>query len=92
MTINEIAPTKKQHIKAFLDLPLKIYKNNFPRVPSLAVDESKMTDRNRHVFFQKSDANFFMDFTESGECFERPAVLDNQHNGSNTVFFIWATY
>jgi hypothetical protein len=91
MTINETEPTKKQYVKAFLDLHFKIYKNNFQWIPSLAVDERKMTDRNRHVFFQKSDANYFMDFSESGECFERPAVLDNQrynqHNGSNTVFF-----
>ncbi len=91
MYIKEINTKDRQHRRAFLELPFRIYKDCNQWVPPLAPEASEVLDRRKHAFYQSGEAVFLMVYSDEHEPLGRMAVLDNQrynqHNGTNTVFF-----
>ncbi len=50
----------KAQVRAFLDLPFRMYVDVPQWVPPLEMDAKRMLDRKRHPFFQHSDAVFLL--------------------------------
>ena len=84
MRILEIDTCNRGQVRAFLNLPFKIYQGCSQWVPPLEMDARAMLDRTRHPYYRESNAAFFMVTSDSGEALGRIAVLDNKrHNRFN---------
>ncbi len=90
MHVVEIDTRNRHQVDKFLGLPFEIYHNTPQWVPPLASDAARMLDRQRHPFYQHSDAAFFLAETDD-RVIGRIAVLDNRHyndfNHEKTAFF-----
>lgn len=88
--IIELDTRDTKHTRQFLNLPSHIYLDIPQWVPPLAIDVSKMLDRQKHPFYQHSDAAFFLALSDN-QVVGRIAVLDNHnyndHNREQTAFF-----
>jgi GNAT superfamily N-acetyltransferase len=90
MHITQIDLSNRKQVRAFLDLPFRIYRN-FPQwVPPLGTDERIRLDPKRHPFYRHSRAGFFLAY-EGTRILGRLAVIDNrlynQYNRESTAFF-----
>ena len=90
MNIIPVDTAQRGQVKAFLDLPFRIYCDVPQWVPPLASDVRAMLDRRRHPFYKHSDAAFFL-AVKDGTPIGRIAVLDNRNynvfNNERTAFF-----
>ena len=84
MRVQEIDTRNRGQVRAFLDLPFKIYKDCGQWVPPLEMDARAMLDRARHPYYRESNAAFFMVFSDAGEALGRVAVLDNDRTTAST--------
>lgn len=90
MEIIHVDTTNPRHVRNFLDLPFRIYRNTPQWVPPLASDAQLILDRKRYPFYQHSDADFFLAM-EDGRVVGRIAALSNHnynaYHHENTAFF-----
>jgi hypothetical protein len=90
LSLQELDTRDSHKVRAFLDLPFRLYRDVPQWVPPLASDAARMLDRRRHPFYQHSDAAFYLVLRE-GRAVGRIAVLDNRHynefNHERTAFF-----
>jgi hypothetical protein len=90
MDIIKIDTNHARDVRRFLNFPFELYRRIPQWVPPFAGDARRMLDRNRHPFYQHSDADFFLAF-KNDRVVGRLAVLDNQHyndfNHTRTAFF-----
>jgi hypothetical protein len=90
MHIRQVDTLDRDDVRAFLALPIRLYRNVSVWVPPIATDARRMLDRRRHPFYAHSDAAFFLALRQ-GRVVGRIAVLDNRnHNAFNrerTAFF-----
>ncbi len=88
--LRQLDTADRRQVKAYLDLPFRVYRDMPQWVPPLAMDAARPLDRRRHPFYQHSDAAFFMAWRD-GRPVGRLAVLDNRHyndfNRERTAFF-----
>lgn len=87
----EILPlTTRKDFKDFIKLPWKIYQDDPHWVPPLIADMKRQFNRDKHPFFQHSEAEFFL-AKRHGEVVGRiAAILNNNHNAyhnERTGFF-----
>ena len=93
MDILQLDLTNRDHRKAFLELPFRIYADTPQWVPMLESDARLMLDTKKHPYYQHSQAAFFL-AQEGGRTIGRLAVLDNQlgnryNNGSEGFFYLF---
>ena len=50
----------KQHVRRFVDIPYRLYKNHPQWVPPLRMDVELMLNKQKHPFYEHSDADFFI--------------------------------
>lgn len=90
MSILQVDLANKRQVKAFLDLPFRIYRDIPQWVPPLAMDERARLDLKRYPFYRHSQAAFFL-AEGGGQALGRLAVLDNRRynefNHEKTAFF-----
>ena len=90
MQIEQVSTSNSRHVRAFLSLPFRLYRDIPQWVPPLAADARRMLDRRRHPFYRHSEAAFFL-AREQGCPIGRLAVLDNAHynthNNERCAFF-----
>ena len=60
LTIEPVDLSSKQHIRRFVDLPYRLYKNHPQWVPPLRMDVELMLNKQKHPFYEHSDADFFV--------------------------------
>ncbi len=91
MNIIAIDPADRTQADAFLRLPFRLYQQTPQWAPPFAGDARRMLDRQRHPFYQHSQAAFFLALGVGGRPVGRIAVLDhrryNDHNHERTAFF-----
>ena len=84
MRVLEIDTGSRGQVRAFLDLPFKIYQGCSQWVPPLEMDAKAMLNRAHHPYYRESDAAFFMVYSDAGKPLGRVAILDNmRHNRFN---------
>lgn len=92
MQIRRIDTTSPQAIRQFINLPFELYKHDHTWVPPLVDDMKFVLNREKHPFYQHSEADFFVAESE-GQTLGRIAVLDNrrynQYHQSGAGFFYY---
>ena len=90
MDICQIDLSNRKQVRAFLDLPGRIYRDIPQWVPPLAGDERLRLNPKKYPFYRHSAAAFFLAYDE-GLPVGRLAVLDNRRynefNHTHTAFF-----
>lgn len=78
ITIEKVETTRKDQVRRFIEIPLRLYKNHPQWVPPLNDDVKLMLDRQKHPYYQHSAADFFI-ATRDGRDVGRIAALENKH-------------
>jgi GNAT superfamily N-acetyltransferase len=90
MDLLQIDTTRKDHVKRFLQLPLRLYRGSSQWVPSIEGDVRLQLNRQKHPYYEHSDADFFL-AVQGGEDVGRISLLENRrynaYHGSRTAFF-----
>jgi len=91
MQILQVNLEKLKQVKAFLDLPFRIYQHTPQWVPPLSMDARLMLNPKRHPFYKHSQAAYFLAFENIQQPIGRIAVLNNSNynafNQEKTAFF-----
>lgn len=77
-TVERIDTTSKSDVERFVDIPFRLYADCPQWVPPLRSDVRTMLDREKHPFYEHSDADFFI-AVQDGEDVGRIAALENRH-------------
>jgi hypothetical protein len=78
LTIKQINTKNKSEVNRFVDLPYRLYKKHPQWVPPIRSDVALMLNKDKHPFYEHSEADFFV-ATRDGEEIGRLAVLENRH-------------
>lgn len=78
LKIDQIDTAIKQQVARFTRLPYRLYANHPQWVPPLLVDVETQLDRQKHPFYEHSQAEFFI-ASRDGRDVGRIAALDNKH-------------
>jgi GNAT superfamily N-acetyltransferase len=92
-TIREIDPQSKKEVNEFVELPFKIYKDVKEWVPPIIADIKTKLNKNKHPFYEHSDADFFVVY-DGGEIIGRIACLENKrfnqyHGKKHASFYLF---
>jgi hypothetical protein len=91
MNIVEVDTRSRRQVRAFLDLPFRLYRDTPQWVPPLDIDARLMLDRRRHPFYKHSEAAFFLALDHAGQAIGRVAALENRnynaYNRACSAFF-----
>ena len=92
MKIRKINTRNKKDVKKFIQFPFDLYKDNSYWVPQLRRDTGKILDKDKHPFYQHSEADFFL-AEDNNRILGRIAAIANSRSNSannlNTVFFYY---
>ena len=89
-TIEIFTVENKKDLNDFIKLPWKIYKNDPQWVPPLISQQKANLDKNKHPFFEHSEADFFIALRGNKTVGTIAAILNNRHNethNENIGFF-----
>jgi GNAT superfamily N-acetyltransferase len=80
----------RRQVKRFIDLPYRLYKDHPKWVPPPRADIAVMLNRDKHPFYEHSDADFFV-ADRDGEVVGRIVALENrpynEHHGTRKANF-----
>ncbi|MBS3783146.1 MAG: hypothetical protein KGY78_01745 [Anaerolineae bacterium] len=77
-TIERIDTTSSADVQRFVDIPFRLYADCPQWVPPLRRDIRTMLDREKHPFYEHSDADFFV-AVQDGRDVGRIGALENRH-------------
>ena len=66
LTIKQIDTKNKSEVNRFVDLPYRLYKKHPQWVPPIRSDVALMLNKDKHPFYEHSEADFFV-ATRDGE-------------------------
>ncbi len=93
LTVEQVNLQDKQHIRRFIDIPYRLYKNHPQWVPPLRMDVELMLNKQKHPFYEHSDADFFI-AVRAGRAVGRIAALVNTrfnayHRTTQAQFYLF---
>jgi|YNPNPStandDraft_1061719.scaffolds.fasta_scaffold01972_3 GNAT superfamily N-acetyltransferase len=77
LTIQQVDTESKAQVRRFVDIPYRLYAGHPQWVPPLRMDAETFLNRQKHPFFEHSEADFFI-ATRDGRDVGRLAVLQNR--------------
>jgi len=77
LSIEKIDTRSKRETRDFLNLPFELYRDNPLWVPPIRIDAATMLNRDKHPFYQHSDADFFV-ARKDGKPVGRIAAMQNK--------------
>ena len=77
-TIEKIDPSRRDHVVRFTRIPYRLYANHPQWVPPLFMDVETQLNKQKHPFYEHSDADFFI-AVRDGRDVGRIAALENKH-------------
>ena len=90
MELLQIDTTRRDHVRRFVQLPLRLYRGSRQWVPPMQSDIRFQLDRQKHPYYQHSVADFFL-AVQGGEDVGRIALLENRNynawHHTRTAFF-----
>lgn len=90
ITIEKIDPSSKAQVRRFVQFPFRLYENHPQWVPPLLVDAELQLNRNKHPYYEHSDAELFL-AVQDGQDAGRIAALENrrynEYHGTRTAQF-----
>ncbi len=93
LLIEPVALGTRSHIRRFVDLPYRLYRNHPQWVPPLRMDIELMLNKTKHPFYDHSDAAFFI-AVRDGRDVGRIAALENKpfnayHHTRQAQFYLF---
>ncbi len=93
LTIEKVDPHNRKQVKRFLNIPFRLYSGHPQWVPPLLIDTSMQLNRQKHPFYEHSDADFFI-AVRDGRDVGRIAALENRpfnryHNTKQAQFYLF---
>ncbi len=80
LSITKIDTNDRTQVRRFIDIPFRLYKDHPQWVPPLLIDAEMQLNRQRHPYYEHSDADFFI-ASRQGQDVGRIAALENRrHN------------
>lgn len=91
--VRQIDTTNKKQVHQFVQFHYDLYKNCPQWVPPFYADIKTMLNRNKHPFYEQSDADFFIAIRD-GQVVGRIAGLENRpfnqyHNKKEAIFYLY---
>ncbi len=77
VTIHKINTSEKSQVRRFVQVPYRLYNNHPQWVPPLYMDAETQLNRDKHPYYEHSDADFFI-AQRNGEDVGRIAILENK--------------
>ena len=78
ITVEKVDTTSKADVRRFVDMPFRLYADCPQWVPPLRADVRTMLNRDKHPFYEHSDADFFI-AVQDGQDVGRIGALENRH-------------
>ncbi|MFO7740923.1 MAG: hypothetical protein R6X31_01295 [Anaerolineae bacterium] len=78
ITVDKVDTTSKAQVRRFIDIPFRLYADCPQWVPPLRIDVRTMLDREKHPFYEHSDADFFI-AVHGDRDVGRIGALENRH-------------
>lgn len=93
ITIEKINTESKSQVRRFVRFPIRLYQGNPYWVPPLFIDAEMQLNRNKHPYYEHSDADFFI-AVKDGIDVGRIAALENKrynqyHQTSTAQFYLF---
>ena len=93
LTIEKIDSRNQSQVRRFVRLPFRLYAHHPQWVPPLFVDAEMQLNRNKHPFYEHSDADFFIALRD-GRDVGRIAALENRryndyHKTKQAQFYLF---
>jgi GNAT superfamily N-acetyltransferase len=90
MEIHRLDPSNRRDVRRWIEFPFRLYRDEHRWVPPFVHEARAQLDRQRHPFYQHSEAALFLALW-SNEVVGRIAVLEharfNAHHGTRTAWF-----
>ena len=90
LTVEKIDTQNKSQVRRFVRFPYRLYKGHPQWVPALFIDAELQLNKNKHPFYEHSDADFFI-ATRDNQVAGRIAALENrrynQYHGKRQAQF-----
>ena len=90
MDVLQIDTTRRDHVRRFVQLPLRLHRGSKQWVPPIQSDIRLQLNRQKHPYYQHSDADFFL-AVQGDEDVGRIALLENRNynawHHTHTAFF-----
>ena len=77
VTVDKIDTSSKTQVRHFIEFPFRLYNQHPQWVPPLFIDAEAQLNRNKHPFYEHSEADFFI-ATRQGRVVGRIAALHNR--------------
>jgi GNAT superfamily N-acetyltransferase len=77
LTTEKIDTSSKSQVRRFVRIPYRLYANHPQWVPALFIDAEMQLNRQKHPFYEHSDADFFVAIRD-GRLVGRIAALENK--------------
>lgn len=77
LEIHKVDTNSKKQVNEFVRIPYRLYKKHPYWVPPLFIDAEMQLNRNKHPFFEHSDADFFV-VRQDGQPIGRIAAIENR--------------
>ena len=93
VTIKQVDTRSKKEVNEFVQFPFRLYKNIDEWVPPIVADIKLMLNKNKHPFYEHSDAEFFT-ARDNGEMVGRIACIENKkynqyHDKKQASFYLF---
>ena len=93
ITIERVDTASKEDVRRFVDIPFRLYADCPQWVPPLRTDVRTMLNRDKHPFYEHSDADFFI-ARRGGQDVGRIGALENRrfneyHDSRQAQFYLF---
>jgi GNAT superfamily N-acetyltransferase len=93
VTIKQVDIRSKKEVNEFVQFPFRLYKNINEWVPPIVADIKLMLNKNKHPFYEHSEAEFFT-ARDNGEMVGRIACIENKkynqyHDKKQASFYLF---
>jgi hypothetical protein len=93
ITVEKVDTTSKPQVRRFVDIPYRLYAGHPQWVPPLLTDARLFLNRQKHPFYEHSDADFFI-AVQDGRDVGRVAALENRrfneyHDTRKAQFYLF---
>lgn len=95
ITIEQVDTNLKSQVSRFVDIPYRLYRDHPQWVPPLRMDVEMQLNRDKHPYYERSDADFFI-AVKDGRDVGRIAALENRpyndyHNVKQAQYYLFET-
>ncbi len=93
INIEKVDTSSKKQVNEFVEFPFRIYKDVKEWVPPILADIKTMLNKDKHPFYEHSDAEFFV-ARENGELLGRIGLIENKpsnqyHDKKTACFYLF---